>query len=123
MSKSDAKTVGDFFGGMRIRALGDRVVVRQDREDERSKGGIIIPEYIRERERPRQGVVLAVGSGKPIPKIVDGKVVGEAGVRPLDVAVGDHVIFGKYCGTTVEKDGDVLMVVREDDIHGVIEED
>jgi chaperonin GroES len=94
---------------MKIRPLHDRVVVRRLDEERKSAGGIVIPDNA--AEKPDQGEVIAVGNGKILE---DGKV------RPLDVKVGDRILFGKYSGTTVKVEGDELLVMREDDIMGVI---
>lgn len=95
---------------MNIRPLHDRVVVRRLEEERLSAGGIVIPDSA--TEKPIQGEILAVGNGK----IADN---GEQ--RALDVKVGDTVLFGKYSGTEVKIDGEDLVVMREDDIMGVIE--
>jgi chaperonin GroES len=95
---------------MNIRPLHDRVVVRRLEEEKMSPGGIVIPDSA--AEKPIQGEVVAVGNGK----ILDN---GEA--RGLDVKVGDKILFGKYSGTEVKIDGEELLVMREDDIMGVIE--
>jgi chaperonin GroES len=94
---------------MKIRPLADRVVVKRTKEEEKSKGGIIIPDTA--KEKPVEGVVIAVGSGKPLK---DGKV------RPLDVKAGDHVLFGKYSGTEVKLDGEEHVILREDDLLAVL---
>ena len=94
---------------MKIRPLHDRVVVERIDAETKSIGGIVIPENA--AEKPDQGKVIAIGNGKILE---DGKV------RPLDVKVGDRILFGKYSGTTVKMDGDELLVMREDDIMGVI---
>ena len=94
---------------MKIRPLQDRVLIKRVAEEEKSKGGIIIPDTA--KEKPVEGEVLAVGSGR-IQK--DGKV------RPLDVKKGDRVLFTKYGGTDVKLDGDDVMIMREDDILAVI---
>ena len=120
MTKASTKTQANEFGGRKLRALGDRVVIRQDTAEKRSKGGIIIPDYV--QEKPREGVVVAVGTGKRVPRIVDGKVLDGMVTVPLDVKVDDRVLFGKYCGTAVKQDDAELLVVREDDILGVIED-
>jgi chaperonin GroES len=95
---------------MNIRPLHDRVVVRRIEEERTSPGGIVIPDSA--AEKPVQGEVLAVGAGK----ILDS---GER--RPLDVKVGDRVLFGKYSGTEVKVSGQEVLVMREEDIMGVIE--
>ena len=95
---------------MNIRPLHDRVVVRRVEDERTSPGGIVIPDSA--TEKPMQGEVLAVGNGK----ILDN---GEQ--RGLDVKVGDKVLFGKYSGTEVKVDGEEVLVMREDDIMGIIE--
>ena len=94
----------------KIRPLQDRVIVKRVKEEEKTKGGIIIPDTA--KEKPIEGEVVAVGGGH-VQK--DGKV------RPLDVKKGDRVLFGKYSGTEVKVDGDELIIMREEDILGVIE--
>ena len=95
---------------MNFRPLHDRVVVRRLEEDERSAGGIIIPDTA--KEKPMQAEIIAVGPGGRDEK---GKVV------PLDVKAGDQVIFGKWSGTEVTIDGEELLIMKESDIMGVIE--
>ena len=95
---------------MRFRPLHDRVVVRRVDAEEKSAGGIIIPDAA--KEKPQQGEVVAAGPGA---RDESGKV------RPLDVKVGDRVLFGKYSGETVRVKGDELLVMREEDILGVVE--
>jgi chaperonin GroES len=95
---------------MNFRPLHDRVVVRRLEEDERSAGGIIIPDTA--KEKPMQAEIIAVGPGSRDEK---GKVV------PLDVKAGDQVIFGKWSGTEVTIDGEELLIMTESDIMGVIE--
>ena len=94
---------------MKIRPLADRVVVKRTKEEEKTKGGIIIPDSA--KEKPVEGLVIAVGSGKALK---DGKV------RPLDVKAGDRVLFGKYAGTEVKLDGDEHVILREDDLLAVL---
>lgn len=95
---------------MNIRPLHDRVIVRRMEEERMSAGGIVIPDSA--TEKPIQGEVLAVGKGK----------IQENGeILPLDVKVGDRVLFGKYAGTEVKVAGDTVLVMREEDILGVIE--
>ena len=95
---------------MKIRPLQDRVIVRRIEEAEKTKGGIIIPDTA--KEKPMEGKVIAVGKGKILE---DGKI------HPLDVKAGDRVLFGKYAGTEVKIDGEEHLIMREDDILGVIE--
>ena len=95
---------------MNIRPLHDRVVVRRLEEERTSAGGIVIPDSA--AEKPMTGEVLALGNGK---------VQENGDQRPLDVKVGDKVLFGKYSGTEVKVEGDDVLVMREDDIMGVIE--
>jgi chaperonin GroES len=94
----------------KIRPLQDRVIIRRVKEEEKSKGGIIIPDTA--KEKPAEGEVMAVGSGK---------VLENGAVRKLDVTVGDRVLFGKYDGTEVKLDGEDRLIMREDDILGVLE--
>jgi chaperonin GroES len=94
---------------MKIRPLHDRVIVKRIEEERKSAGGIVIPDNA--AEKPDQGEVLAIGTGKVME---DGKV------RPLAVKVGDRVLFGKYSGSSVKMDGDELLVMREEDIMGVV---
>ena len=95
---------------MSIRPLHDRVLVRRNEEEATSAGGIILTDSA--KEKPAEGEVLAVGNGK---------ILDSGDVRGLDVKVGDKVLFGKYAGTEVKVDGEELLVMREDDIMGVIE--
>jgi chaperonin GroES len=95
---------------MKIRPLHDRVIVKRIDEERKTASGIVIPDTA--AEKPDQGEVLAVGKGK---KSDDGKLI------PLDVKVGDKILFGKYSGQTVKVKGDELLVMREEDIMGVIE--
>jgi chaperonin GroES len=95
---------------MNFRPLHDRVVVRRLEEDDRSAGGIIIPETA--KEKPMQGEVLAVGPGE---RNEQGKVT------PLDVKAGDRILFGKWSGTEVKMDGEELLIMKESDIMGVLE--
>jgi chaperonin GroES len=94
----------------KIRPLQDRVIVKRVKEEEKTKGGIIIPDTA--KEKPIEGEVIAVGNGK---------VNEEGKLRPVDVKVGDRVLFGKYSGTEVKLDGEEALILREDDIVGVIE--
>jgi chaperonin GroES len=95
---------------MKIRPLQDRVLVKRLEAEEKTKGGIIIPDTA--KEKPIEGRVIAVGAGK----------VGDDGKqRPLDVKAGDRILFGKYSGTEVKIDGEEHVMLREEDILGVIE--
>lgn len=94
----------------KIRPLHDRVIVRRLEEERKSAGGIVIPDTA--KEKPIQGEVIAVGTGKIME---DGKV------RPLDVKVGDKILFGKYSGTEVKVGDEELLVMREEDIMGIVE--
>ncbi len=94
----------------KIRPLGDRILVKRIKEEEKTKGGIIIPDTA--KEKPQEGKVVAVGRGK---KTDEGKVI------PLDVKAGDKVLFSKYGGSEVKVEGDDLLILREDDILGVLE--
>ena len=95
---------------MKIRPLHDRVLVQRFEEEQKSKGGIIIPDTA--KEKPQEGKVIAVGKGKILD---DGKVVA------LDVKVGDKILFSKYAGSEVKIEGDEYSIMREDDILGIIE--
>ena len=95
---------------MSIRPLHDRVIVRRMEEETMSAGGIVIPDNA--AEKPVQGEIIAAGNGK---------ITDSGDVRPMDVKVGDKVLFGKYAGTEVKVDGEELLVMREDDIVAVIE--
>ncbi|MAB13588.1 co-chaperone GroES [Parvibaculum sp.] len=95
---------------MKFRPLHDRVVVRRVEEEAKTAGGIIIPETA--QEKPSQGEIVAVGQGA---RGEDGKIV------PLDVKVGDRVIFGKWSGTEVKIDGQDLLIMKETDVMGVLE--
>jgi chaperonin GroES len=95
---------------IKIRPLHDRVVVRRLEEEKTSPGGIVIPDSA--AEKPIQGEVIAVGNGK---------LLDNGEVRPLDVKKGDKILFGKYSGNEVKIDGTEYLVLREDDIMGVIE--
>jgi chaperonin GroES len=94
---------------MKIRPLADRLVVKRTKEEEKTKGGIIIPDSA--KEKPVEGTVVAVGNGKILK---DGKQ------RPLDVKAGDRVLFGKYAGTEVKIDGEEHVMLREDDVLAVV---
>ncbi len=96
---------------MNIRPLHDRVVVRRKEEEEKTAGGILLPGSA--KEKPNQGEVVAVGNGR---------VLDSGDVRPVDVKVGDTVVFGKYAGSdTIEVDGEELVILSESDIKAVIE--
>jgi len=95
---------------MKFRPLHDRVVVRRLKQDEKTAGGIIIPDTA--QEKPMEGEIIAAGPGA---RNEDGKLV------PLDVKVGDRVLFGKWSGTEVKIDGEELMIMKESDIMGIIE--
>ena len=95
---------------MKIRPLHDRVVVRRTEEERTSPGGIVIPDTA--TEKPIRGEVIAVGNGK---------LLENGDVRPLDLKVGDQVLFGKYSGTEVKVEGEDLLVMREDDVMAVVE--
>ena len=95
---------------LKIRPLHDRVIIKRLDEARTSPGGIVIPDSA--TEKPIKGKVVAVGKGK---------ILENGEVRPLDVKVGDHILFGKYSGTEVKVDGDELLVMREEDVMAVIE--
>jgi chaperonin GroES len=94
----------------KFRPLGDRVLVKRIKEEERTKGGIVIPDTA--KEKPQEGKVVAVGKGKYGD---DGKLI------PIEVKAGDKVLFGKYSGSEVKLDGEEHMIMREDDILGILE--
>ena len=95
---------------MNIRPLHDRVVVKRIEEKETIQGGIIIPDTA--KEKPQEGEVIAIGAGK---RLDDGKLV------PLDVKPGDRILFGKYSGSEIKLEGEEFLIIREDEILGVIE--
>jgi len=95
---------------MKIRPLGDRVLVKRIEEEEKTKGGIIIPDTA--KEKPQEGRVIAVGNGKVLET---GKLV------PLEVTTGDRILFSKYSGSDIKLDSEEHLIVRESDILGVIE--
>ena len=97
-------------GSSKIRPLQDRILVKRIIEDEKTAGGIIIPDSA--KEKPQEGEVIAVGKGKVTE---DGKTL------PLDVKAGDRVLFGKYAGTEVRLSGEEHLIMREEDILGIIE--
>jgi chaperonin GroES len=95
---------------MKIRPLHDRVLIRRMEEETKSAGGIVLPGSA--AEKPNAGMVLATGKGK---------ILESGDVRPMDVKVGDKVLFGQYSGTTVKVDGEELLMMREEDIMAVVE--
>jgi chaperonin GroES len=95
---------------MKIRPLQDRVLVKRIAEEEKTKGGIIIPDTA--KEKPQEGKIVAVGKGKAND---EGKII------PLQVKVGDKILFGKYSGSEIKIDGEEHLIMREEDILGVIE--
>jgi chaperonin GroES len=96
---------------MKIRPLHDRVVVRRQEEEETTSGGIVLPGSA--KEKPNQGEVIAVGVGR---------ILDNGDVRPIDVSVGDVVVFGKYAGSdTIEVDGEELVILSESDIKAIVE--
>ena len=95
---------------MKIRPLDDRIIMKRIPEDEKTKGGIIIPDTA--KEKPLEGLVVAVGNGK---------VLEDGRMRPLDIKPGDRVLFIKYAGNEVKIDGEEHLMLREDDVLGVIE--
>jgi chaperonin GroES len=94
---------------VRIKPLHDRIIVKRVEEEEKTKGGIIIPDTA--KEKPQQGKVVSVGNGRK----EDGKVI------PLDVKAGDKILFGKYSGTEIKLDGEDHLILREEDVLGIIE--
>lgn len=95
---------------MALRPLQDRILVKRLEEKEQVQGGIIIPDTA--KEKPQEAKVLAVGPGR---------VTDDGKVQPIEIKVGDTVVFGKYAGTEVKIDGDDLLIIREDDVLGVLE--
>jgi chaperonin GroES len=95
---------------MKIRPLQDRIIVKRLEGEEKSKGGIIIPDTA--KEKPQEGKVIAVGKGK---------VTEDGKLQPMDVKKGDRVLFSKYAGTEVNIEGEEHLIVREDDVLGVLE--
>jgi len=95
---------------MNLRPLQDRILVKRIEEETKTAGGIFIPDTA--KEKPQRGEIVAVGNGK---KTEDGKVI------PVDLKVGDKVLFGKYAGTDIKIEGQEFLIMREDDILGVIE--
>jgi chaperonin GroES len=94
----------------KIRPLQDRLIIRRVKEEEKSKGGIIIPDTA--KEKPTEGEVMAVGNGK---------ILENGKVRTLDVKVGDRVLFGKYDGSEVKIDGEDRLIIREGDVLGILQ--
>ena len=97
---------------VKVKPLGDRVLVSPESEEEQVKGGIIIPDTA--KEKPQQGKVVAVGKGK---------LKEDGGVQPMDVKDGHTILFGKYSGQEIKLDGDEVVIMREDEILGVLESD
>ncbi|MCX5809968.1 MAG: co-chaperone GroES [Proteobacteria bacterium] len=96
---------------MKIKPLQDRVLIKRIEEEEKTKGGIIIPDAA--KEKPQEGKVIAVGDGKML----------DSGVKaPLTVKVGDKILFGKYSGTEIKVDGEEHLIMREDDVLGIVED-
>ena len=94
----------------KFRPLGDRVLVKRIKEEERTKGGIVIPDTA--KEKPQEGMVVAVGKGK---YSEEGKLI------PIEVKAGDKILFGKYSGSDVKLEGEEHMIMREEDILGIVE--
>src|SRR3954471_17373425 len=94
---------------MQVRPLHDRVLVKRFSEEERSKGGIIIPDTA--KEKPIQGEIIAAGQGR---------IAEDGKIRPLDVKKGDRVLFGKYAGTEIKIDGEEFLIMKEDEVLGVL---
>ncbi len=92
-----------------FRPLGDRILIKRIKEEEKTKGGIIIPDTA--KEKPQEGKVIAVGKGK----YEEGKLI------PIEVRVGDKILFGKYSGSEIKLEGEDLIIMREDDILGILE--
>jgi len=95
---------------LNIRPLRDRLIVKRLEEEEKTKGGIIIPDTA--KEKPQEGEVVAVGSGR---------VNDQGKVTPIDVKVGDKILFSKYSGTEIKIEGEEYLIIREEDVQGIIE--
>jgi chaperonin GroES len=95
---------------MKVRPLHDRVIVKRVKEEEKTKGGIIIPDTA--KEKPIEGKVVAVGKGK---------ILDNGNLQPLEVKKGDKILFGKYAGTEINIEGDEHLIMREDDIIAIVE--
>ncbi|MCG2776301.1 MAG: co-chaperone GroES [Desulfobacterales bacterium] len=95
---------------MKVRPLHDRVIVKRVKEEEKTKGGIIIPDTA--KEKPVEGKVVAVGKGK---------ILENGNLQPLEVKKGDKILFGKYAGTEINIEGDEHLIMREDDIIAIVE--
>ena len=95
---------------MKLRPLHDRILVRRVEEEEKTKGGLIIPDSA--KEKPQEAKVIAVGKGK---------VNDDGELRPLDVHKGDRILFGKYSGSEIQLEGDEHLIIREDDVLAVLE--
>ncbi len=96
---------------MKIKPLQDRILVKRIQEEEKTKGGIIIPDAA--KEKPQEGLVVAVG---------DGKVLESGQKAPLTVKAGDKILFGKYSGTEIKVDGEEHLILREDDVLAIVED-
>jgi chaperonin GroES len=107
---SPPKAVREGTGVMKIRPLGDRILVKRIEEEDKTSGGIIIPDSA--KEKPQEGKVIAVGKGR---RLDDGKL------QPLDVKRGNRVLFSKYAGTEVTIEGEEHLIIREDDVLGIAE--
>jgi chaperonin GroES len=110
VTKRDSKPIGGFDRPMQIRPLYDRLVVRRIESQETTASGIIIPDSA--KEKPQEGEVVAAGRGK---RLDDGTVAA------LDVKVGDRILFGKYSGSDITIDGEEYLILREDEVLGIIE--
>ncbi len=95
---------------LKVRPLHDRIIVKRLEEEQKTKGGIIIPDSA--KEKPQEGEVWAIGNGK---LLEDGKLV------PLDVKVGNKILFSKYSGTEIKIDGDEYLIIKEDDVQAIVE--
>ena len=111
-SSTRVRALGGTSMATKVRPLHDRLIVQLVEESEQQVGGIIIPDTA--KEKPQQGKVIAAGKGK---------VLDDGSIQPLDVKVGDTVLVGKYSGTEIKLDGEDYMIMREDEILGVIETD
>lgn len=110
MGAGDANVHQERVNNMKVRPLQDRLLVRRVEEQEKTKGGLIIPDTA--KERPLEGEVLAVGAGK---RTDDGTLIA------LDVKAGDRILFGRYAGTEIKLDGVEHLILREDEVLGIVE--
>ncbi|MGD0238294.1 MAG: co-chaperone GroES [Syntrophorhabdales bacterium] len=104
---------------MKIKPLQDRIVIKRIEEEEKTKGGIIIPDSA--KEKPQEGRVVAIGEGRVV-AIGDGKTLETGKKAPLTVKPGDKILFGKYSGTEIKIDGEEHLIMREEDVLAIVED-